>query len=370
MLPEGNHRSDAGFDSEVAVLPSRLAEYGACIWAEMSSRDVPPTPQAYAVWFTYRLGSNSALTSRVNEVLERRSGLTAELFRGLHAEFLQASGSDDQLLAVGDGTSEIGDITETLMRQIASGREAATEYGAALAHWSKRLNAEPNVGALVAAVSALTAETTRAAERNRELEQKLSVSAGRINQLRQSLNEVKHEATTYPLTGIGNRRAFDARLRRAVSRSRADPVSVTSLLLLDVDHFKRFNDTYGHKTGDLVLRLVARLLSDSVKGRDFVARYGGEEFAILFDGADLAAANVVGQQICKLVSGKRLAQKSAQATPGQVTISAGAAQIRAGESATSSVARADSALYRAKGQGRNQTCMDGELAAVKAMSWA
>ena len=136
------------------------------------------------------------------------------------------------------------------------------------------------------------------------------------------------------------------------------------MLLLDVDHFKQFNDRFGHKTGDPVLRLVARLLSDSVKGRDVVARYGGEEFAIILTGAGLEAGDAVGRQICKALGERRLVNKGTQVGFGQVTISVGVAQVRLDDTPATLMARADAGLYLAKKRGRNRVCIDQGLAAL------
>ena len=126
--------------------------------------------------------------------------------------------------------------------------------------------------------------------------------------------------------------------------------------MLDVDHFKRVNDTYGHHTGDLVLRLIGRLLSESVKGRDTSARYGGEEFAVLLIGADLKAGATVANRIRFELQTKHLVKKRPTDEFGKITVSVGVAQFRAGDTMTSLLDRADAAMYQAKQLGRNQVC--------------
>ena len=197
---------------------------------------------------------------------------------------------------------------------------------------TQSLGQAPTIDSLIDAIATLSSETARASERNRVLEQQLSLSASRITRLRQSLAEVRQEAATDALTGIANRRAFDIKLKRAIGQARSDAGSVFSLLLLDVDYFKSFNDSHGHKAGDLALRLIARLLTDNVKGRDTVARYGGEEFAILMMGAASAAAVVVARQISKALSGKRLINRTSGQDMGQVTVSIGVVQVCIGDS--------------------------------------
>jgi diguanylate cyclase len=126
-----------------------------------------------------------------------------------------------------------------------------------------------------------------------------------------------------------------------------------TLLLCDIDHFKIFNDSWGHQTGDQVLRLVASCLSDNTKGRDTAARYGGEEFAVLLRGTGLEAATRVADQIRQTVETKKLVKKSTGEVLGTITISIGVAQFAPGESADAVIRRADSCLYSAKNHGRN-----------------
>ena len=142
-----------------------------------------------------------------------------------------------------------------------------------------------------------------------------------------------------------------------MARARADGQAL-SVALLDIDHFKRINDTYGHPTGDLVLWLVARVIADNVKGRDAAARYGGEEFAVLLSGAELRPAAIVAGQIRTVLDGKRLMVKGMRQDGSRVTISAGVAQFRAGDNAASLIERADTALYEAKRLGRNRMCIE------------
>lgn len=338
---------------------ARVRKFGVAVWTEMELLGIQPTPCAYEVWFTYRNGTNAALSQRVGKLLAQGESLPPEVLDTLHSELIQHPDVDVEALS--GSVDEMQSLAQGLVDQVASGQASMSGYGDVLSSWAENLPRETTVGGLVAAVSTLTAETIRAVERSRLLEQQLSASVVRIAKLRRSLADVKQEVTTDALTGIANRRAFDAKLKRAVALARSEPASLNSVLLLDVDHFKRFNDTYGHHTGDLVLRLVGRLLSDNIKGRDTVARYGGEEFAILLTGAGQEAASVVARQICRALSSKQLVSKPSQGTVGNITISIGVAQHRPGESMASLIERADAALYRAKDLGRNQVCTEAEM---------
>jgi diguanylate cyclase len=326
------------------------------VLAEMQQRGVAPTPHNYEIWFTYRSGTSPDLTRRMTALLDAEQTLAPAALDTLYAECVGPA--ELHVDAISSKSDAMDEAAQTLIEQLAGSQTAIREFGDALARGAARLDQDRTCDGLVQAIVTLTAETTRAVERNRELEQQLAASAARISKLRKSLADVKQEATTDTLTGLCNRRAFDVRLRRTLAQARAEPGTSSCLLLIDIDHFKRFNDTHGHRVGDLVLRLVARLLADNVKGRDTTARYGGEEFAVLLVGAELRAATVVARQICEALSSKRLVNKGTAQHFGQVTVSIGVAQARSGETAATLLERADVALYEAKRAGRNRVCTE------------
>ncbi len=357
--------SGAIFDPMEAERAAQTHGLAASVLAEMQERGIVPTPRNYDLWFTYRAGRNPVLTQRVATLLDEGQVLTPAMLDTLYGE--RVAGAEMNVDAISSRSDAIQEAAQTLIEQVADGQAAITTYGDTLTDWARRLGDQPTLGGLVQAIAAITAETTRASERNRLLEQQLSASGARIARLRQSLAEVRQEATTDALTGLANRRAFDVRMKRSMAQLRSEPGTPLSLLLIDVDHFKTFNDTHGHRVGDLVLRLVARLLADNVKGRDTVARYGGEEFAILLAGADLRAASVVARQIGKTLSGKRLVTRGLGQPVGQVTVSIGVAQARPGEQAAALVERADSALYEAKRTGRDKVCTEQTASGAEPM---
>ena len=180
----------------------------------------------------------------------------------------------------------------------------------------------------------------------------LQRSSEQVNELKGKLDDVRKESLTDPLTGAANRKAFDNALSEALSAAQesSEPVS---LLMCDIDHFKKFNDSWGHQTGDQVLRLVASCLSDNVKGKDTAARYGGEEFVVILRNTPLAGAVRVADQIRTTVESKKLIKKSTGDILGTITISIGVSQFMNGESADALIRRADACLYGAKHAGRN-----------------
>ena len=164
--------------------------------------------------------------------------------------------------------------------------------------------------------------------------------------------ETEHAANSDALTGLNNRRWLEEVMVRLKGKELVDlqPVSV---LMLDVDHFKRFNDTYGHKAGDLVLQMVARTMRKRLRPTDMVARYGGEEFIILLPHTAASEAQVVAERLrCGVESCQVTADQGKELPP--VTISIGVAPWHNGDSLEHLVDKADKALYRAKANGRNR----------------
>lgn len=159
------------------------------------------------------------------------------------------------------------------------------------------------------------------------------------------------------LTGLANRRQFDIALERETDRvARSGEPAV--VLLLDIDHFKRVNDTYGHAAGDAVLQSVARTLQECVRPMDTVARYGGEEFAIVLPNCPTAFAQAAAERVRRAIESRSI--PVAQGVTLNVTLSAGGAfappWVRS--SARLWIERADAQLYRAKAEGRNRTCLE------------
>jgi diguanylate cyclase (GGDEF)-like protein len=161
-------------------------------------------------------------------------------------------------------------------------------------------------------------------------------------------------AHTDPLTGLANRRHFDAQLARLLVRAELTG-DEASLVLIDVDHFKRVNDQHSHVAGDTVLRLVAAEIARHSRVSDLAARIGGEEFAVLLPRTGIAEACAVAERLRASVAALELGQVA----PGlQLTVSAGVAGSRHNGDAEALLAAADSGLYRAKRSGRNKVCAE------------
>ncbi len=170
------------------------------------------------------------------------------------------------------------------------------------------------------------------------------------------LRQLDQLAKQDPLTGVANRRHFNIELERALAHSQESGAPL-SLILIDVDYFKRFNDHYGHQVGDMCLKEVAQALNRAVRTpSDLVARYGGEEFVLLLPNTDRQAAASVAQRLQDGLASLQLEHLASEVAP-WVTVSQGIATLLPGESASQLLERADQALYQAKESGRNQSCV-------------
>jgi diguanylate cyclase len=206
-------------------------------------------------------------------------------------------------------------------------------------------------------IKGILTETKAMEAHNQRLRAEVEASSSEIKQLKDSLADARRDAMTDPLTGLANRKAFDRKLREESQQARAsrDPVS---LVMCDIDHFKRVNDTHGHQVGDQVLKLVAQTLRQCVKCQDIAARYGGEEFAVILPQTNVLGAAAVAEFVRRTVESKKIVRKGSGDTLGSVTMSFGVASLTAGESAESLIERADRALYAAKQNGRNRVSTD------------
>ena len=233
-----------------------------------------------------------------------------------------------------------------------AGIESA-EYKKALASFSGQVT---NVGGplgLQKLTTDVLAATQHMQDRSAELESELHVAKDEIGQLTRDLEQTRAEANTDQLTGIANRKNFDNCLRNAAMEAMKSGEKL-SLIMADVDHFKKFNDTWGHQLGDQVLKLVAATLQSCVKGQDTTARYGGEEFVIVLPRTDINGAMSLAKNIHRAVKSKKLVKRSTGEDVGHVTMSFGVAEFEPGEGLENFVNRADAALYAAKDAGRDR----------------
>ena len=322
---------------------------------EMEKRAIEPTPENYSVWYAVVTGANADLRRQVEVMASNDQEFDKFRNQSLFDEYVLPTLAAGAIASAGD---DLDNIVYRLNNTVGEAGESAEKYGEALAHASNRLGAG---GADVEAiVGSLIAETTAMQERNTALQAELSESTSEIDTLREKLEDSKREAETDGLTGIANRKHFDRSLEELSGAAQTNDETMC-MLMVDIDFFKKFNDTFGHQTGDQVLKLVARTLTDCVRDEDLAARYGGEEFSVILPGADLAKGWEIGERIRTQVSAKKIMKRSTNEDLGTITLSVGVSLYRAGEPLGDLMKRADEALYLAKGSGRNLVLTEEKL---------
>ncbi len=261
--------------------------------ALMGDIGVAPTPDNFELFYTYASGNNPEMGRIVDAMISERRPFTAEVLAGLRSRCLSSARTAQALDNASAGVTTT--LNAILDKLDAAGRDAG-DYGRTLSRASGELGNDRSPAELRRFVDTLITATQTMEARTHTLEEELQRSSLQVNALKSQLDDVRKESLTDSLTGIANRKAFDGELMGALAEAR-DNGETVALLMLDIDHFKQFNDTWGHQTGDQVLRLVANAMSENVKGRDTVARFGGEEFAIILRRTSLRNATNLADQI-------------------------------------------------------------------------
>jgi len=307
-------------------------------------------PRNYEIWYTYATGYKPLLNQRINEMLGRNGTLSAADLDEIYETFISQSQITERIDSVG---TKVVDEIEQVMSMIDAAVGTTTSYTESLVGASEKLTNAADREGLRLIVETLVQSTREMEHTNHALEKRLKASKHEINQLQENLEAVRHESLTDPLTTLANRKFFDQMLEKTIAHARTtgEPLS---LMMTDIDHFKKFNDTFGHLTGDQVLRLVALAVKQNVKGQDLAARYGGEEFAVVLPNTALRQALAVADHIRRAVMAKELMKRSTGEHLGRVTISVGVAMLHGGDTAAALIERADACLYAAKRSGRNK----------------
>jgi diguanylate cyclase len=310
----------------------------------------PAVPRIYEVWYNYATGFNPSLNQKVNETLSSSGTLTDADIELLYTTFISPTRFVDE---VGNVNSKLNGEIDQVMALVDTALRAGNRHDVSLNDVTAKLARANDRDAIRGVIESLVQTASDMRRDNRALDARLKSSKHEITLLQQNLEAVRNESLTDPLTTLANRKYFDESLARHLLEATASNEPVT-LMFTDIDRFKNFNDTYGHLTGDQVLRLVALAVKQNVKGQDIAARFGGEEFAVILPRTALRAALTVADQIRRAVMGKELMKRSTGEHLGRVTISIGVATYRRGDTIQSLIERADGCLYAAKRNGRNR----------------
>jgi diguanylate cyclase len=326
----------------------------------------PATPRNYELLFAFNTSTNKELCKALRKALETDSCLTDEAAERIYQTYLSKRDLTEQVDEVGTQVSQ--EMSE-IMTVIEAASERTGSYGESLQGVNAKLNAIESPQQLKTVLAELFETTNDMAEYNKLLEKRLAISKTQIDELQMNLELTRVESYTDELTGLTNRKRFDQAIELEMSEAE-ESGNPLCLMMLDIDHFKSFNDSHGHQTGDQVIRLVAHTLKTNVKGRDCAARYGGEEFAIILPKTKLTAAITLAEQIRIAVKTKELVKKSTNESLGHVTLSIGISSYRTGETIPEFIERADVCLYAAKDADRDNVKSETDLPVMEVQTSA
>jgi diguanylate cyclase len=337
-------------DVDVALRGPKAYEVARVALSMMETSKVWPTALNFELWTHIVADPSGPLAQEVERLLSSGEPITDFIAEGLAQTFLPKARLHEEIRDAGDMlTQELATVT----RAIQTAQRTHEAYGEHLAGATQELAEEIEPSGLQDLVRGLARATNAVQTENKELEHRLAESTAEVSRLRDHLVQVRRDATTDALTNLANRKAFDEELERACAEADAGGGPMI-LAILDIDHFKAFNDTWGHQTGDQVIRYVASVIGRVGAPPRFAARYGGEEFAMIFAGESQHTVDQTLHQILDEIASRRLKRRSSNEELGAVTISAGFAERLPGELPAAVMDRADAALYDSKRNGRNR----------------
>lgn len=329
--------------------PEKAAEYFRLTLAKLGELKWPVTARNYSLIYYYFAGETVALNEELDGLIARNTPLTLDLAEKLFTQYVchntEAVNENLHAEIINTLTSVLGSFVDLAGRTAQSNSSLQTHM--------EKLEAVSEPAEILQLASEIIRETSTFIDATQTFEESLRDTASEIDQLKSDLDKARQQAFNDALTGLMNRRGFDNSLEKTIHDAREKNTPLC-LLLIDIDHFKKVNDTHGHLVGDKVLRGLSKLLVNKMRGNDFLSRYGGEEFAVILPNTPITGAFTVAENLRKSAQKLRLTNVKTGSKLTEITISIGATCYRKGEGIEDFISRCDKALYRAKNRGRNK----------------
>lgn len=335
--------------SAVAVNKVQTLDTATMVLATMRRRGISGLPRNYELVYEALNASNARLTKEF-ENLGRNPG--QEELDALGKKHFPHHQRRDVVQGAHDKIS--GEL-ESMLRLLRQEQSSLESYSKLLGETYNRISSKSASSAdiLSNVIGVLTNATGDTMEKGKIVVEHMVERAREMEQVKLELDEYKRIANTDPLTRLSNRRAFDEVLSSIYNTQR--DAMYYALIMADIDHFKKFNDTYGHPVGDRVLGVVAAVMKSALRRGVFISRTGGEEFAVVLQGASLEDTTVIAERMRQAVEATPLKNQRTGVDYGPITLSLGICMANEAESAEELYNKADVALYTAKNNGRNRT---------------
>ncbi len=315
-------------------------------------------PYTLAIAHDVITGADQRLARLIETRVANREPVTLHWLEEAGRSSGRSDGSEALNALMGKLETSLDEFAQTTV----AARSATSDYNSALEAHVGELAQVSKAGVVISELATIAKVML---ERTREIEQEMSRSEMQTRSLQSSLEEARRNAEVDHLTGLPNRRAFESTLEKelAMAKANAEPLCVA---FVDVDHFKKVNDTHGHEAGDRVLKAVAQTLAKISNDKCHVARHGGEEFVALLRGKTIDEAWAALDGARATMADRRLVNRATDMPFGKITFSGGLADVFAHASPGDALKAADDALYLAKASGRDRIVRDGEVAAQQA----
>lgn len=320
------------------------------ILKEISEFKLPYTPIAYTVWYEYASGQNPELRKTIQASRKKNDLIDYQKILEWFRHYI----SDRQLLVTEEQTKKAGTLLDGMTSRLTEAGNRMSRQGDQLKTHIDKLKNASSEPAIKRICQDIVFQTQMIIDGNTDLKNNIDLTVSELDTLKLALKHLKEAAKTDMLTGLLNRRGFEDAIAKPMedARKKATPLTI---IIADIDRFKRINDNYGHLTGDNVLKLLSKLLKNHIKGQDIAARFGGEEFIMALPETQMDGGVVLAEQIRTSLEKMRWQSKNSGKDIGTITTSLGVAQFIPGEDLNTLIARADKALYTAKENGRNRT---------------
>jgi diguanylate cyclase len=312
-------------------------------------------PISYAVWYEYAKGARYELRKTVDDELKRQERLSVALTYSIYSKHLVEPAEQALMTA----RTNLLELVEQVKSAVHVADQDTAGFDTRLNAFQRELSTATTVQDLGGHVSSMLAETQRVSDGFGKLTNHLEHSKDEVKRLTEELHRIREDALTDALSGLLNRRGFDRELQRLAPKDGlAAADAALALIMFDIDHFKKVNDTYGHPLGDRVIAAVGQSIRECVGSGGVAARYGGEEFAVLLPTPQIEAAEHLAQSIRQRVEQGQIRRRNGEEPIGGVTVSAGVAVWHREDDLSSLIERADRALYASKRAGRNRVTVD------------
>lgn len=335
---------------------TKAGEYLRLALNHIAKYNLPVNPVNYTVWYEYVSGKNIKLKKAIDHSIENAKPFNNSKVEGLYQKYV----ADGDRIIISKLLTKISLMLKDITSHVSDTEGDLAGHGKKLGNLAVQISEVHDYNEIKNIVDQMIVETKELVHSGKRLQTRMKVSAEDLKQLQQELDKSQQEAQTDSLTSLINRRGLEKKLELERIRAKQND-SPFSVIMVDIDHFKRVNDTFGHLVGDSLLKSVAYLLKGHLRRNDIAARYGGEEFLILLSETGIDGAKAVGQKIRKALSTKEWKLKGTGERMGKITVSMGIARYELNEPEENLIKRADDALYMAKDKGRNQIVTQEEL---------